>query len=89
MSRISNDEIFEGLERVEFDTGIVCYKGRDDGFYRVDYCAGLHSYITEFAENEEEARNNMFEDDDLFDDSFPKEEMIEQVRNALIEYVKE
>ena len=40
-------------------------------------------------ENEEEARNNMFEDDDLFDDSLPREEIIEQVRNVLIEYAHE
>lgn len=91
MSRISDDEIFEdlGFEKVEFDTGVVCYKGRDDGFYRVDYCAGLHSYITEFAENEEEARNNMFEDDDLFDDLLPREQLLGYIRTALKEYVEE
>lgn len=91
MRRISNEEFFDGLEfeKVEFDNGITCYKGVDGGFYRVDYCGGLDSYIIEYAENEEEARNNMFEDDDLFDDSLHREEIIEQVRNALIEYVKE
>lgn len=91
MSKIENQVFFEGLgfERIEFDTGISCYKGKDGGFYRVDYCGGLNSYITEFAETEEEARNNMFEDSDLFDDSLPKETIVDQIREALTEYVNE
>ena len=91
MSRIDSQVFFDGLEfeKVEFDKGITCYKGVDGGFYRVDYCGGLSSYIIEFAETEEEARNNMFEDDDLFDDSLPREEIIEQIRTALIEYVNQ
>lgn len=90
----NQDRIFAelGFEQYEFKyeyngfKGDVCYKGPDGAFYRIDHFSNV--YVIEDAENEDEAKLNMFEDADLFDDSIPEDELIKQIQKTLLEYVK-
>ena len=87
---IKQSEFFEGLdfEEYQFTYGNgkkECYKGIDGGFYRVDHFG--KSYVIEFAENEKEAMLNRFEDVDLYDDSLPKENIINLIQSDLKKYV--
>lgn len=87
---IPQDKFFEGLdfEKCEFEYEFgkkECYKGADGGYYRVDHFGT--SYVIEYAENEEEAKLNRFEDDDLYDDSMPEKELIAMIQKDLKEYV--
>lgn len=89
---IEQKEFFKGLDfeicEFEYDSGKrICYKGSDGGYYRVDHFRNL--YVIEFAENEEEAKNNMFEDTDLYDDSLTKNELIKSIQSYLIKCVNE
>lgn len=85
MTVIEQAVFFRGLNFVKcnFD-GIECYKGMDNCYYRVDHFAT--TYVIEFAEDEIQARNNGFEDDDLFEDSLPEEELMFQIKTALQNY---
>ena len=87
---IPQNKFFEGLnfEMYEFEYEFgkkECYKGTDGGYYRVDHFGT--SYVIEYAENEEEAKLNRFEDDDLYDDSIPEKELIAMIQKDLKEYV--
>ena len=87
---ISQDKFFEGLdfEKYEFEYAFgkkVCYKGTDGAYYRVDHFC--FSYVIEYAENEDEAKVNRFEDADLYDDSIPEEELVAMIQKDLKEYV--
>ena len=87
---IDQSKFFAGLGfepfEMEYPFGKeTCYKGSDGGFYRVDHFSDV--YVIEYAENEEEARLNRFEDDDLYDDSLPEEVLIAKIQADLKEYV--
>lgn len=89
---IEQKEFFKDLnfEKCEFEYGNgkrTCYKGTDGGYYRIDHFR--NSYVIEFAENEEEAKTNRFEDADLYDDSLPKNKLISLIQSDLIKYVTE
>ena len=76
---IAQDKFFEGLDfeevKMEYKFGKVkCYKGSDGGYYRVDHFSSC--YVIEYAENEDEAKLNCFEDVDLYDDSLPEAEKL-------------
>ena len=86
---IEQKRFFEGLgfEEIEmqYEYGKeTCYKGPDGGFYRVDHFSG--SYVIEFAENEDEARKNQFEDDDTYDDTLTENELISLIQADLLKY---
>lgn len=85
-------KFFEGLcfEECEFEYAFgkqTCYKGPDGGFYRIDHFSSL--YVIEYAENEEEAKLNRFEDCDLYDDSLPEEQLIAEIQTDLKKYTTE
>lgn len=87
---INQDKFFEGLdfEKCEFEYEFgkrECYKGSDGGYYRIDHFGS--SYVIEYAENEDEAMLNCFEDADLYDDSIPETELIAMIQKDLKEYV--
>lgn len=87
---ITQDRFFEGLafEKCKFEYEFEkrdCYKGSDGGYYRVDHFGT--SYVIEYAESEDEAKLNRFEDDDLYDDSIPEDELIAMIQKDLNEYV--
>ena len=89
---IDQHEFFNGLdfEKCDFEYASgkrTCYKGSDGGYYRVDHFG--KSYVIEFAENEEEAKNNRFEDTDLYDDSLQKNKLIKIIQSDLLKYVNE
>ena len=89
---IKQYEFFKGLgfEKHDFEYGdnkINCYKGIDGGFYRVDHFR--NSYVIEYAENEEEAKLNRFEDVDLYNDSLPKDNIINLIQSDLRKFVTE
>lgn len=83
---INQKRFFEGLgfEEIEMQYGYgkrTCYKGPDGGFYRIDHFSDL--YVIEYAENEEEARLNQFEDGDVYDDALPEDELISIIQADL------
>lgn len=87
---LEQQKFFDGLgfEEYEFEYHFgtkKCYKGEDGGFYRVDYFG--NTYVIEFAENEDDAKLNRFEDSDLVDDSLNKEDLVQYIRDTLKEYV--
>lgn len=87
---LEQQKFFDGLdfEECEFEYPLgskKCYKGKDGGFYRVDHFG--NTYVIEFAENENEAKVNQFEDSDLFDDGLSEDELVQQIQDALKEYV--
>jgi len=89
---INQKQFFEGLgfEETEMQYGYgkeTCYKGPDGCFYRIDHFPG--SYVIESAENEKEARLNQFEDDDLYDDTLPEEQLIADIQADLKKYTTE
>ena len=51
--------------------------------------SNLTQFVIEYAENEIEAKNNCFEDADLYDDSLPTKELIERIQADLIKYVEQ
>lgn len=65
----------------------ICYKGPDGSFYRIDHFGGL--YVIEYAENEDEAILNRFEDADLYDDTIPEKQLIADIQADLKKYVAE
>lgn len=85
-------KFFEGLDfkECEFEYAFgkqICYKGPDDCFYRIDHFG--NSYVIEYAENEDEARMNRFEDADLYDDTISEEQLITEIQTDLKKYVTE
>jgi len=85
--KIEQSKFFYGLGFEELEiNGTLCYKGPDGFCYRMDHFS--QSYVIECAESPEDAKVNLFEDADLFDDDLPEAELIAQVQAALREYVK-
>ena len=89
---IKQYEFFKGLdfEKHKFEYGSDkrnCYKGIDGGYYRVDHFR--NSYVIEYAENENEAKLNRFEDVDLYDDSLPKGKIISLIQSDLRKFATE
>ena len=86
---LEQEKFFEGLDFEEYEFEYPfgskkCYKGKDGGFYRVDHFG--NTYVIEFAENEDEAKLNRFEDSELFDDSLSEDELIQNIRDTLKGY---
>lgn len=86
---IKQSKFFEGLdfEKCEFEYPFgrkACYKGADGGYYRIDHFGA--SYVIEYAENEEEAKNNQFEDTDVYNDSLPTDKIINMIQADLQKY---
>lgn len=65
--------------------GKLCFKTSSDGYVRLDTIGDDYNCIViEFAENKSEAKNNRFEDGDLFDvDEFSLEEIEKIVRQQI------
>lgn len=85
--KIEQSMFFDGLGFEELEiNGASCYKGPDGFYYRMDHFAS--TYVIEYAESEDEACKNIFDDADRFDDDLPEAELIAQVQNALREYVE-
>lgn len=88
----NQDKFFEGLdfEKCEFEYEFgkrECYKGSDGGYYRIDHFGS--SYVIEYAENENEAILNRFEDAELYDDSLPQDKVISMIQSDLKKFVNE
>lgn len=78
---------FEELE-MKYESGNeTCFKGPDGAYYRVDHFSNL--YVIEYAENEEDAKLNRFEDADTYEDSLTEEEIISAIQADLMNYATE
>lgn len=87
MTKLKQKDVFDGLEGFEEKKfGGGCYKGPDGQYYRVSHFS--KSYVIESAESESEAKNGIFEDDDLFDDTLEKDVLLDNIRMALTEYTQ-
>lgn len=85
-------KFFKGLDFQEYEFEYtfgkqICYKGPDNCFYRIDHFG--NSYVIEYAENENEARLNRFEDADLYDDTVPEKQLASDIQADLKKYVTE
>ncbi len=86
MNQIQQDKFFNGLgfEKVEmtYPCGTyICFKAPAGDFFRIDHFS--NTYVIEYAEDEDEARANCFDDGDLFDDSLPEPELIKRIQEAI------
>lgn len=87
---INQSDFFNGINstEVEFEYGDrkqKCYLCEDGGYYRIDHFS--NHYVIEYAEDEDHAKNNNFEDGDLFLDSIPKKELIKSIQSAINENI--
>lgn len=55
-------------------------------YYKISFVKGLKSYIIEFANSNYDAVNNVFEDGDLYPTSMDEDELIDNLRQDLINY---
>ncbi len=90
--QINQEKYFEGLgfERYEFEYPCgkyVCYEGAGGFLYRVSQFGS--SFVIEYAEDEEEARDNCFEEADVFNADLDEEELVKQIRTTLRYYSEE
>lgn len=71
----------------ELLNGKTCFKTSSNGYVRLDTIGDDYNCVViEFAENKSEAKNNRFEDGDLFDvDEFSIEEIEKIVRQQIID----
>lgn len=89
---IAQQDFFKGLDFEKYDFEYSnekrsCFKGSDGGYYRIDHFG--NSYVVEYAEDEEAAKNNYFEDVELYDDSLEKSKLIGIIQSDLIKFVNE
>ena len=81
---IEQEKFFEGLnfEKVELN-GQTLYIGIENAYFRIDQGDGFMAI--EYADTETEAKNNCFDDADLFDFDItgPEEKTFELVRKEL------
>ncbi len=64
----------------------VCFETASGGFLRLDAIFG-DSIVIEFAENLKEARNNRFEDGDIFSlEEYNEDELVDIVKRAIETY---
>ena len=89
-NKVDQKKFFAGLGFEEtvfkYECGsYICYKGTDGAYYRIDHFG--QCYVIESAENQNEARSNLFEDSDLFDDKMPEEDLVAAIQNTLKSYV--
>lgn len=85
-TKIEPKEVFEclGFEKIDIEYAFgtkLCYKAPGGEYCRLDHFWG--TYVVEYAENEEEARLNVFEDGDRFDDDLPKDELIAALQQSI------
>ena len=68
--------------------GRPTFRTSSGGYIRLDTLGGAdNGIIIEWAENLEEAKNNRFEDDDLFPvDAFSDDEITDGIKRAIAEY---
>lgn len=87
-TKIDQKRFFQGLDFEEKQiNGSGCYLGPDGCFYRMDHFGS--TYVIEYAEDQQSADLNMFEDADRFDDDLAEDELIGRVQSALRQYVTE
>ena len=87
---IKQEVFFDGLgfEPIEFEYGFgkrTCYKAPTGGYWRIDYFSNI--FVIEFAETEEEARQNFFDDGDTYE-YLNDDRIIEEIRTDLIKFSK-
>lgn len=84
------DNVFSkaGMKRFDFEYKahgkFACYRSADGGFYRLDTFGD--NVVIEYAENQQDAEQGVFEDADLFDASLDEEKLIKQITKWLKKY---
>ena len=86
--KVEQDKFFQGMEfekcTFAYPCGAFeCYKSPSGEYFRIDHFG--KSYVIEYAENEEEAKANCFDDGDLFDDSMTDAELIKEIQKSIVE----
>ena len=81
------DRLFDGLGftkiMMHYEFGdLPCFLSPHGHYYRVDHFSNL--YVIEFAGTDEEAKNNCFEDGDLFSDDLSPEELKKQIQENIL-----
>lgn len=73
-----------GYEIVEIDgKELYHHKG---SYYKFTYINDFKAYVIEYANNYEEAKNNVFEDGDSYSIDLGENELIEKLKADLIKY---
>lgn len=73
-----------GFEIVEIDgKELYHYKA---SYFKITYIDDFKAYVIEYANNYEEAKNNVFEDGDIYSMDLGENELIEKLKADLIKY---
>ncbi|MGN7117511.1 MULTISPECIES: hypothetical protein [Lysinibacillus] len=80
------EEIFQELSFEKVSVNGIPLFSQGGIYYKVTFVKGLKSYVIEFANSYNEAVNNVFEDGDLYPISMSEDELIDKLRDDLINY---
>ncbi|MPN44886.1 hypothetical protein SDC9_192453 [bioreactor metagenome] len=59
---------------------------KNETYFKVEYLTEINHFVIETASYMQEARLNLFEDEDLYSTTLNNEELIESIRKDLIKY---
>ena len=57
-----------------------------NGYVTFTYINDFEAYVIEYANSYDEAKNNVFEDGDIYPIAFGETELIEKIKNDLLNY---
>ncbi|ABN53206.1 hypothetical protein M972_112765 [Acetivibrio thermocellus AD2] len=75
-----------GFEVVEINGNKLYHNKNKGSYYRFTFIEAFRAYVIESASNYEEAKNNLFEDGDLFSIDVDEKDFVEKLRADLIKY---
>ena len=65
--------------------GTIFYKyGKT--YYKISYIEDLNSFVIEYAETKNEAEKNLLEDGDLYSITLGEQQLLEQIKNDLLQF---
>ena len=80
------EELFQELDFEKINVNGISLFSQGGSYYRVTFVEGLNSYVIEYSNSYNEAINNVFEDGDLYPISMCEDELIDKLRDDLVNY---
>ena len=59
---------------------------KNETYFKVEYLNEIQAFVVETANYFEDAKQNLFEDDDLYSAALPNSELVALIKKDLIEY---
>lgn len=77
------------FEELGFDKTVLNNKElflHKENYYIITYISKFRSFVIEYANNFQDAKNNVFEDGDIFSIDLTEDQIIQEFREILIQY---